>query len=113
MIRRLLRSHRRRRRRAAWRGACAGGAPVPDDVRCAHAECDSLPLTALRPGDAGTVSCLGDPGSARTYKLAALGVLPGTRIVLLQRHPVYVFRMGYTDLALDAELARRVRVQLD
>lgn len=111
MIRRLLR--RRRRRRRAWRGACAGGAPVPEESRCGHAECESEPLTRLRPGQKATVTCLQDPASARTYKLAALGILPGTHVELLQRYPVFVLRMGYTELALDAELAGRVRIQRD
>lgn len=112
MIRRLMRRRRRRQRRA-WGGACVGGAPVPGEERCGHADCDSEPLTVLRPGQSATVTCLRDPASPRTYKLAALGILPGTRVELLQRYPVFVLRMGYTELALDAELAARVRIQPD
>jgi DtxR family Mn-dependent transcriptional regulator len=87
--------------------------PVPDEPRCTNADCESEPLTTLRPGESATVTCLRDPASPRTYKLAALGILPGTRIVLLQRYPAYVFRMGYTEMALDAELAARIRVERD
>ncbi len=112
MIRRFL-GRRRRKRRRAWGGACAAGPPVPDEHRCGHADCESAPLTTLRPGETATVTCLQDPASARTYKLAALGILPGTRLTLLQRYPVFVLRMGYTELALDAELAARVRIQPD
>lgn len=114
MIRRLLRGRRRRRRqRRSWEGACAGGAPVPNDERCVDSDCESEPLTVLRPGETATVTCLQDPGSSRTFKLAALGILPGTRVLLLQRYPVFVLRMGYTEFALDAELAARVRIRPD
>lgn len=86
---------------------------MPDEARCADSDCASVPLTVLRPGEGATVTCLQDPASRRTYKLAALGILPGARVVLLQRYPAFVFRMGYTEIALDAELARRVRIQPD
>lgn len=93
----------------AWGAECPAGNPVPDEERCA--DCDSVRLSALRPGQRGTVSCLESPGSVPTAKLLALGVLPGARVVLLQRYPGYVFRMGHSEVAVDAELARRIRVR--
>ena len=48
--------------------------------------------------------------SGRIDKLAALGILPGIEIVLLQTKPVYVIECGETTLALEQELAENVYV---
>ncbi len=49
-----------------------------------------------------------DPQQLR--RLLALGILPGARVVLLQRFPVYVLQVGWTKIALDRCLARAVWV---
>ena len=38
-------------------------------------------------------------------KLIALGVLPGTKVVLLQRFPSFVFQIGFIQFSIDRELA--------
>ena len=40
----------------------------------------------------------------------ALGVLPGVPLRLVQTYPAFVVRLGFAELALDANLARLVRV---
>jgi hypothetical protein len=40
-----------------------------------------------------------------------MGVPPGVELVLLQRMPAFVFRMGHAEFAVDAELAGHVRVR--
>jgi DtxR family Mn-dependent transcriptional regulator len=87
---------------------CPTGVPVHQDGRCD--ECESEPLTTLQPGDEATVSCLDAEGSA-VAKLAALGILPGARVRLVQRYPAYVFRLGYGEVAIDETLAATVRVR--
>ncbi|MBI1967512.1 MAG: ferrous iron transport protein A [Gemmatimonadetes bacterium] len=99
-----LRAHR-------WGAECPDGTPVPSAERCAALDCDSVRLPALRQGDRGTVTCLESPGSRATGRLAAMGVLPGATIVLVQRSPVFVFRMGHAELAVDGALAARIRVR--
>lgn len=113
MITRAIRNGLARLGRGDWRDSCPGGPPVPERHRCAAAHCDSVPLTSLHPGESGTVTCLDRPEHPTTFKLAALGVLPGTRLDLIQCRPGYIFRVGYAELALDAELAARVRVRRD
>ena len=97
------------RPRTGWRHACPAGPPVPGQDACA--DCPSVLLPALRPGRTATIACLEDPAGEATAKLAALGILPGVRLRVLQQSPMHVIRIGYTDLALDDSLARRVRVQ--
>lgn len=94
-----------------WGADCPGGTPVPEETRCAAVDCDSVPLTTLAEGERGRVTCLQEPGSRPTGKLAAMGVLPGAELVLLQRYPAFVFRIGHSDFAVDTELAGRVRVR--
>lgn len=89
---------------------CGRGRRVPDGDRCEEADCESRPLTELEPGAAGTVSCLEDAGSRAGRKLAAMGLLPGVPVELLQETPVYVIRVRHTEFALDRQLARHVRV---
>lgn len=97
-------------RRSAWAESCPAGPPVPDPEACA--DCDTLSLAELSVGSAGTVSCLLEPATTASVKLAALGILPGVRIRVVQRHPAHVIRIGYAEIALDASLAVRVRVRL-
>jgi DtxR family transcriptional regulator, Mn-dependent transcriptional regulator len=95
---------------SGWGSSCAAGAPVPSQDFCAALDCDSLCLTELQPGERGCVSCLQSPASAAACRLAAMGVLPGAELRLVQRYPVFVFNIGHAQLAVDAELARHVRV---
>ncbi len=59
------------------------------------------------------VTCLESPGGGATGRLVAMGVLPGATILLVQRSPAFVMRLGHTELAVDAELAARIRVRCD
>ena len=74
-------------------------------------DCDSIPVTMLAEGERGRVTCLESPDSAGARKLAALGILPGIDLVLLQRTPAFVLQTGHTQIALDTELASRIRVR--
>ncbi|BBB93275.1 MAG TPA: FeoA family protein [Methylomusa anaerophila] len=72
--------------------------------------CNSLPVMRLKPGDKATiVQILGsDEGSLR--KLAAFGILPGTEIEVLQIFPAYIFKVGYTQVALDLAAVKGIIV---
>jgi len=94
-----------------WADDCPAGLPVPTGDRCTAVNCESVPLTHLSEGERGCVTCLQDPGGAAAAKLAALGVLPGVELELIQRFPAFVFRIGYADLAVDTELASGIRVR--
>lgn len=94
---------------AGWKDACDAGAPVPrGEDECS--ECGSVPLTTLPRGARGSVSCLEEPWTSDAAKLAGLGILPGVRLRVVQRSPAWVLRMGRTEIALDDELASRIRV---
>jgi Fe2+ transport system protein FeoA len=67
-------------------------------------------LTTLGRGSKGSVSCLEEPWTPEAAKLSSLGILPGVRLRVVQRSPAWVLRMGRTEIALDHELASRIRV---
>lgn len=97
--------------RRRWGAECPDGTPVPTVERCTGVDCDSIRLAALGEGEGARVTCLEDPGGPAARKLAALGVLPGVEIVLVQRSPAFVFRLGHAEFAVDAELAGHIRVR--
>lgn len=51
-----------------------------------------------------------DEGQLR--KLTAFGILPGMEIEILQTYPTYVLRVGYTQIALDYEIAKNIIVKI-
>jgi DtxR family Mn-dependent transcriptional regulator len=93
-----------------WDESCPAGEPVPAVHRCEAACCPSKPVTTLERGGVGVISCLTDPDHPRAARLAALGLLPGVPVRLLQSYPAFVLRVGYAEIALDTDLARLVRV---
>jgi Fe2+ transport system protein FeoA len=52
-------------------------------------------------------------GGERLSKLAAFGIVEGSELFVRQRVPALVIEVGETTLALDAEVARAVRVSGD
>ncbi len=99
--------------RRRWGAECPDGTPVPSVERCTGVDCDSVRLSALAEGQAARVTCLEDPGGPAARKLAALGVLPGVAVVLVQRSPAFVFLIGNAEFAVDSELAAHVRVRVE
>jgi Fe2+ transport system protein FeoA len=63
----------------------------------------------LRPGDEGLVEAVGGEAGL-VARLAAQGLVPGTRLRLVERRPAYVVEMGETTLAFERRVAREIRV---
>lgn len=84
----------RRRRRSA--------AQLPENV---------LTVRDLRGGEKGRVLCLGAGTPTRHSNLAVFGIVPGAEVEVIQQHPAPVVRVGETELALDAAIAREIMVE--
>jgi Fe2+ transport system protein FeoA len=84
------------RRRATKPGA------RPDNIRT---------VKDLKSGDSAKVLCLAGESPSRCNTLAVFGLVPGSEISLIQRHPSYVVRIGETELALDGEIAGEILVE--
>ena len=68
------------------------------------------PLTKLRAGTAGRVRHVASDAPELLVKLSGFGVVPGAVVVLQQRLPAAVLRIGETTVALDTDIAARIFV---
>lgn len=64
-----------------------------------------MTIAELKPGDRVKVFAVKTNNTRYLRKLAALGILPGVDIELLQIKPTYVFKIGHAEIALDKEIA--------
>ena len=70
-----------------------------------------IPLSSIKVGECCEVVFIRSQSRARRERLGAYGIIPGSRLVLHQKRPAFVIRVGETDLALDEELAREILVR--
>jgi len=94
---------------------CPHGKPIPPGECCLEArrigDLGVVALTECKPGQEGEIAYILTEDSRKMQKLMAMGVLPGNRITLLQTFPSYIFRVGYSEFAIDTNLAREIFVR--
>lgn len=71
---------------------------------------NGIPLTKLYKGKTAVIRNLLTDDTRQLRKLMAFGILPGTKIVVLQTFPAIVLQIDYTQLALDQEIAGKIIV---
>ena len=76
-----------------------------------HQNGETVTLDRLRSGERCTLQRLGCGSNGRKNTLTVFGMIPGSEMTLLQRHPSYVVRIGETELGLDEEIAREIYVK--
>ena len=94
---------------------CPHGNPIPPGECCLRARADGdlgiVPLTEFKPGQEGEIAYIQTDDNKKMQKLMAMGVLPGNKIVLVQAYPSYIFRVGYSEFAIDTNLAKEIFVR--
>jgi DtxR family Mn-dependent transcriptional regulator len=94
---------------------CPHGKPIPPGECCHQARAEGdlgvVPLTEFKSGQEGEIAYIQTDDSKKMQKLMAMGVLPGNRIVLTHAYPSYIFRVGFSEFAIDANLAREIFVR--
>lgn len=95
---------------------CPHGKPIPPG-KCCQQQRDSLrrlvaPLCELKPGESGKIAYIQMHNLPRLQKLMAMGVLPGVPVALLRNYPSFVFEAGYSQFAVDEEIAADIYVRL-
>ncbi|MRR33113.1 transcriptional regulator [bacterium] len=94
---------------------CPHGKPIPPGECCIEAQRSGnlgvVPLTELKPNEEGEIAYIQTEDNKKMQKLMAMGVLPGNRIRLLQAFPSYVFTVGYSEFAIDTNMAREIFVR--
>ena len=94
---------------------CPHGKKIPPGECCAEAQQNGdlgvVPLTELKSGEEGEIAYILTEDSKKMQKLMAMGVLPGNRIILMQSFPSYIFRVGFSEFAIDTAMAREIFVR--
>ncbi len=94
---------------------CPHGKRIPPGDCCEEArrsgDLGVVPLTELKAGEQGEIAYILTEDNKKMQKLMAMGVLPGNRIVLMQAFPSYIFRVGYSEFAIDTAMAREIFVR--
>ena len=94
---------------------CPHGKPIPSGKCCAkkgQQVRQVMALASIKPGQSGKVAYLHTKNSKELKKLMAMGLLPGTPIQVIQSFPSYVFKLGYTQFAVDKKIADEIFVKL-
>jgi DtxR family Mn-dependent transcriptional regulator len=93
---------------------CPHGSPIPEGRCCreAHQVVESLvvPITQLAPGEEGRVAYLSSSSQSRLHQLMAFGISPGMNVKVFQHYPTVVLQCENTQLAMESEIARDIRV---
>jgi DtxR family Mn-dependent transcriptional regulator len=71
----------------------------------------AVPLPSLKPGQRAQVVELRSDNHGRLARLGALGLMPGSWIVVLQLKPALVLRTGETEVSLDDAVAGEILVR--
>jgi DtxR family transcriptional regulator, Mn-dependent transcriptional regulator len=94
---------------------CPHGKPIPPGACCDEARAQGdlgiVPLTEFKSGQDGEIAYILTEDNKKMQKLMAMGVLPGNKITLVQSFPSYIFRVGYSEFAIDTNLAREIFVR--
>lgn len=94
---------------------CPHGKPIPPGDCCLEAQRSGdlgvVPMTELKAGEEGEIAYIQTEDNKKMQKLMAMGVLPGNRVVLTQTFPSYIFRVGFSEFAIDTGMAREIFVR--
>ncbi len=94
---------------------CPHGKHIPPGDCCEEArrsgDLGVVPLTEMKSGEEGEIAYIQTEDSKKMQKLMAMGVLPGNRIILSQTFPSYIFRVGFSEFAIDSAMAREIFVR--
>ncbi len=96
---------------------CPHGKPIPPG-RCCQQMRSTVgrliaPLNELKAGETGRIAYIQMDSPHRLQKLMAMGVLPGVPLRLLRHSPSFVFEAGYSQFAVDEEIASAIYVRLN
>ena len=94
---------------------CPHGRAIPPGKCCLKAKITKekfvVPLTHFKKGEKGVIAYIKTGESKKLQKLMAMGVLPGDDIYLDQHYPSFVFTVGYSQYAVDTDLAEAIYIR--
>ena len=94
---------------------CPHGNPIPPGDCCLEARQQGtagiVALTELKSGETGEIAYLAASDDKKMQKLMSMGVLPGSQVLLVQKFPSYIFKVGHSQFAVDDTLAREIHIR--
>ncbi len=94
---------------------CPHGKPIPSGDCCAEAaeikEVGVIPLTECKVNKEGEIAYIQTKDSKKMQKLMAMGIIPGNKVVLKQAFPAYIFKIGFSEFAVDRSLAEEIFIR--
>ncbi len=94
---------------------CPHGKPIPRGKCCAEKRMVPsplfVPLPHMQVGTWGKVISMTLGGHRVSRVLASFGLIPGTEVRILRKHPALIIELDGTTLALDHEVAERIYVK--
>ena len=95
---------------------CPHGKLIPPGACCKTFERDRIKplvfrLTDIELGKEGVIAFISPSFHKRFDRLTALGVITGNRIIVHQKEPSFVIRIGKTELAIDRTIANEIFVK--
>jgi DtxR family transcriptional regulator, Mn-dependent transcriptional regulator len=95
--------------------ACPHGRPIPRGECCDRIRTEIRPLvmrlTEASLGASVRIVFITPRSKKRLEKLSALGIVPGSRVRLLQRNPSFVLEIGQTTVAVDRDITDEIYVK--
>jgi len=95
--------------------ACPHGRPIPRGECCDRIRTEIRPLvmrlTEASLGATVRIVFITPRSKKRLEKLSSLGIVPGSRLRLLQRNPSFVLQIGQTTIALDRDITDEIYVK--
>jgi DtxR family Mn-dependent transcriptional regulator len=94
---------------------CPHGRAIPRGDCCDRIRTEIQPLvTRLSEaglGDSVRIVFIAPKSRKRLEKLSSLGIVPGSRLRLLQRNPSYILQLGETTVAVDRDITDEIYVK--
>ena len=94
---------------------CPHGKQIPPGACCQKARLIGdkfvVSLALLKRGEKGVIAYIKAGDSKKLQKLMAMGILPGNPITLTHAFPSFVFTVGYSQYAVDRDMAEAIYVK--
>ena len=95
---------------------CPHGKKIPPGECCLSAKKDLepvvSPLSKIKAGERARVVYITPKSHVSLDRLSSIGVIPGLKLTVHQRHPSLVIQYGETQLALDKDIAQDIYVRI-
>jgi DtxR family Mn-dependent transcriptional regulator len=96
--------------------SCPHGRVIPEGDCCKDAKSMPkkliTPLSTLELNKKGKIAYLQTEDRKALQQIIAIGALPHTEVMLMQKFPSYVFKIGKSQFAIDKELASQIYVRI-